>query len=292
MKPLAPIRTLRLVPVLALVLASCNRQPAPNASAPHGPGSAAETSTTVIAAPPTAATSSQLPGDHAVTRHYKISVMLPTLPDGEQPLVDALRTTADNTKRDFLKSLPDPRQFPEFAERRFELLLKFRIAANTAAFTSVRETGMKDTGGAHPAPVEAAFVFDRHAGKLVRLDDLFAKPEAARKALANAAHDVLLKKFMANAPKASDGSSPEAIRGWKSSMLQMLNDGTQPTTVNYSMFVVRAGEGENAPSPGITLVFPPYQVAPYVYGTQTVEIPASVFATFLKASYHGDFATH
>lgn len=291
MKPLAPIRPIRLVPVLALLLAACNRQPAPDAPPPPGPGSAADTSTTVIAAPPTGATSGQLPGDHAVTRHYKISVTLPTLPEGEQPLADALRTTADNVKRDFLKSLPDPRQFPEFAERRFELLLKFRIAANTAAFTSVRETGMQDTGGAHPVPIEAAFVFDRHAGKLVRLDDLFARPDAARKALANFARGVLLRKFMANAPKPSDGSSPEAIRGWKSSMLQMLNDGTQPTTVNFSMFVVRTGEAETAPSPGITLVFPPYQVAPYVYGTQTVDVPASVFATFLQVGYRGDFAS-
>jgi|SRR5690348_7583050 len=291
MKPLAPIRPIRLVPVLALLLAACNRQPAPDAPPPPGPGSVADTSTTVIAAPPTGATSGQLPGDHAVTRHYKISVTLPTLPEGEQPLADALRTTADNVKRDFLKSLPDPRQFPEFAERRFELLLKFRIAANTAAFTSVRETGMQDTGGAHPVPIEAAFVFDRHAGKLVRLDDLFARPDAARKALANFARGVLLRKFMANAPKPSDGSSPEAIRGWKSSMLQMLNDGTQPTTVNFSMFVVRTGEAETAPSPGITLVFPPYQVAPYVYGTQTVDVPASVFATFLQVGYRGDFAS-
>jgi hypothetical protein len=290
MKPLAPIRPMRLVPVLALVLAACNRQPGPNAPASPGPEPAADTSTTVIAAPPMTATSGQLPGDQAVTRHYKISVTLPTLPASEQPLADALRTTADSAKRHFLKSLPDPRQFPEFAGRRFELLLKFRVAADTPAFTSVREAGMQDTGGAHPTPIEAAFVFDRHAGKLVRLDDLFAKPEAARKALANFAHDVLLKKFMANAPKASDGSSPEAIRGWKSSMLQMLNDGTQPTTVNYSMFVVRAGAGGNAPSPGITLVFPPYQIAAYVYGTQTVEVPAEVFAKFLKREYSNDFA--
>lgn len=290
MKPLAPIRPTRLVPLLALVLAACNRQPAPNAPASPRPGSAADTPTTVIAAPPTAGSTGQLPGDHTVTRHYKISITLPTLPGSEQPLADALRTTADNAKRDFLKALPDPQQFPEFTERRFELLLKFRNAATTPAFTSVRETGMQDTGGAHPAPIEAAFVFDRHAGKLVRLDDLFAKPEAARRALANFTRDVLLRRFMANVTKATDGSSPEAIRGWKSGMLQMLNEGTQPTTVNYSIFMVRAGDSGNAPSPGITLVFPPYQVAPYVYGTQMVDVPAEVFATFLKSAYANAFA--
>lgn len=287
MKPLAPIR---LMPALALALAACNQQPAPNTAAPPAPASVADMSATVIAAPPTGTSSGKLPSDHATTRHYKISVTLPTLPAEERPLADALRTTADNAKREFLKALPDPRQFPEFADRRFELRLKFEVAAHTPAFTSVRETGMQDTGGAHPIPVEAAFVFDRHAGKLVTLDDLFAQPGAARKALANFAHDTLLKRLMANAPKPGDGSSPEAIRGWKSSMVQMLNRGTRPTTVNYSLFVVRAGEDENARSPGIDLVFPPYQVAPYVYGTQTVAVPAEVFAKLLKPRYEKAFA--
>ncbi|HJP98749.1 MAG TPA: RsiV family protein [Rhodanobacteraceae bacterium] len=288
MKPLASIRPIRLVPALALALAACGQQPAPDTAA--AAGSVADTSATAIAAPPTSTNSRKLPGDHAVTRHYRISVTLPTLPADEQPLADALRTTADNGKREFLEALPDPTQFPEFAGRRFELLLKFRVAANTRAFTSVRETGLQDTGGAHPAPVEAAFVFDRHARKLVTLDDLFAEPDGARKALANFARDTLLKRFMANAPEPGDGSSAQAIRGWKSGMLQMLNDGTQPTTVNYSLFVVRAGEDEDAPSPGITLVFPPYQVAAYVYGRQTVEVPAAVFAKFLKPQYRSDFA--
>lgn len=288
MKPLA---LQRLIPALTLVLAACNQQSGPDNAAPPTPASVADTSATVIAAPPTGASNGKLPGDHAVTRHYKISVTLPSLPADERPLADALRTTADNAKREFLKALPDPRQFPEFADRRFELLLKFEIAANTPAFTSVRETGMQDTGGAHPIPLQAAFVFDRRAGKLVTLDDLFAQPEAARKALANFAHDTLLKRFMANAPKPGSGSSPEATHGWESSMVQMLNHGTQPTTVNYSLFVVRAGTGNKARSPGITLVFPPYQVAPYVYGTQTVDVPTRVFAKFLEPRYRGDFAT-
>lgn len=290
MKSLAANHPIRMVPALALVLAACGGQPASNTPAPPGPGSTADASATVIASPPTSTVGGKLPGDHAVTRHYKISITLPTLPAGEQPLADALRTTADNAKRAFLKALPDPQTFPEFADRRFELSLKFQVASNTRAFTSVREIGMQETGGAHPAPVEAAFVFDRHAGKLVTLDDLFTDPDAARRALANFAHDALLKRFMANAPRPGDGSSAEAIRGWKSSMLQMLDDGTQPTTVNYSLFVVRAGEGEGAPSAGLTLVFPPYQVAAYVYGTQTVEVPAAVFAKFLKPSYRNDFA--
>ncbi len=287
MKASATICGLTLAAV-ALALTGCQRQSATStASAP-----AASPSAPVIPAPATApapASTAPVLGDHAVTRHYKIAIALPTLPADEKTLTDALRTTADNAKRDFVQALPDPQTLPEFANRQFELILDFKIAAQTAAFTSVRETGSSDTGGAHPIPVDASFVFDRKAGKLVALDDLFADPDAARRALANFAHDTLLKRFMANAPKPGEGS-PDAIHEWKANTTQMLNDGTMPTTVNYSVFVVRAGTTADAPSPGLTLIFPPYQVAPYVYGTQTVDVPASVFAKFLKPVYASDFA--
>lgn len=286
--PTTKASTTITVAFAALALAACQQQPATApASTP-----AASASAPVIPAPATApapASTAPVPGDHAATKHYKIAISLPALPADAKPMSEAMRTTADNAKRDFVQALPDPQTLPEFANRQFELLLDFKVAAQTPAFISVRESGSSDTGGAHPNPVQAAFVFDRKAGKLVALDDLFADPDTARKALANFAHDTLLKKLMANAPKPGEGS-PDAIREWKSNMLQMLDGGTKPTTVNYSVFVVQAGANQDAPSPGIMLIFPPYQVAPYVDGTQTVDVPASTFAKFLKPAYQGDFA--
>ncbi len=273
----------------AIALAAGTQQPEQNPAAPVPAATAAPAASTPIICAPAQAGTAGLPGDHATTKHYKIAINLPALPADAKPLAGALRATADDAKREFLQALPDPKQMPEFANRQFELLLDFKLAADTPAFTSVRETGMQDTGGAHPIPVEAAFVYDRKAGKLVTLDDLFADPDAARKALANFAHDALLKKFLAGAPKSGEGS-PEALREWKSNMTQMLNDGTKPTTVNYSVFVVRAGNTGNAASPGLTLIFPPYQVAAYVYGTQSVDVPAGVFAKFLKPAYASAFA--
>lgn len=287
MKPLAP--ACFVAALAAIALAACSQQPEQNPAAPAPAATAAPAASTPIISAPAQAGSAGLPGDHATTKHYKIAINLPALPADAKPLAGALRATADDAKREFLQALPDPKQMPEFANRQFELLLDFKLAADTPAFTSVRETGMQDTGGAHPIPVEAAFVYDRKAGKLVTLDDLFADPDAARKALANFAHDALLKKFLAGAPKSGEGS-PEALREWKSNMTQMLNDGTKPTTVNYSVFVVRAGNTGNAASPGLTLIFPPYQVAAYVYGTQSVDVPAGVFAKFLKPAYASAFA--
>lgn len=288
MKPLAPTRFVAALAAIAL-LAACSQQPGQNPAPPAPAATTAPAASTPIISAPAQAGSAGLPGDHATTKHYRIAINLPVLPADAKPLAGALRATADDAKREFLQALPDPKQMPEFANRQFELLLDFKLAADTPAFTSVRETGIQDTGGAHPIPVEAAFVFDRKAGRLITLDDLFADPDAARKALANFAHDTLLKKFMASAPKPGEGS-PDALREWQSNMTQMLNDGTKPTTVNYSVFVVRAGAQATSASPGLTLIFPPYQVAAYVYGTQSVDVPSSVFAKFLKPEYRNAFS--
>lgn len=269
----------------ACALAACQQPPMPTASTP------APTATTASGAsvPAPAASAAPLPGDHATTRRYRIAIDLPPLPADEAPLAKALRATADDAKREFLAALPDPAELPEFANRRFDLFLDFKVVARTSAFTSVRATGGMDIGGAHPVPVDASFVLDRKGGRLLTLDALFTDPDAARAALADFAHAALLKKLMANAPKPGEGS-PQALREWHENTVRMLDDGTRPTSVNYAVFAVRAGADASAPSPGLTLIFPPYQVAAYVYGAQTVDVPAKVFAKFLRPAYAADFA--
>ncbi len=279
----------RLLPLLtALLLTACQQQPADHAAA-HT--SAATGGGPVIAAVPAPATSvnARLPGDHAHTRRYVIAIDLPHLPAADAPLARALRAAADQAKREFLAALPEPAERPGLAARQFQLALTYRIAATTPEFTSIRASGSEATGGAHPVPIEATFVLDRRLGELITLDDLFADPDAARVALAKVAHAALLGRFMAQAPTPGEGS-PAAIREWKANLLQMLNGGTRPTRVNYSLFVVRAGPRAGDPSPGLTLVFAPYQVAPYVYGTQTVDVPASEFVQFLQPRYATAFA--
>lgn len=277
------------------LLAGCQPSPPSASSSPaiasSGAAVPARPGAAGASVPARAAATATPPGDHATTPHYKIAVDLPTLPSEEAPLAAALRATADHAKREFLAALPDPVQLPEFADRQFDLFLEFKVAARTPAFTSVLETGGEDTGGAHPIPIVATFVFDRDAGRMLTLDELFADPGAARNALAAFARAALEKQLMADAPKPGEGS-PEALREWKTNLLSMLRDGTQPTAANYAQFVVRAGGDAGAPSPGLTLVFPPYQVAAYVYGTRMVDVPAHVFAEFLAPAYAAAFTNH
>lgn len=279
--------------VATLVLAGCGQS-----STPEADRAAATTATTATAAttavpatattvPAAAASAAPLPGDNVTTPRYKIAIHYPTLSAQEAVLAQALRDTSAAAKRDFMQALPDPKQFPEFADRQLQLQLDYTVAARTADFTSVRERGMSDTGGAHPIPVDGSFVYDAHAQRVIALDDLFTDPAAARQRLSTLARNALSEKLLAKAPDASE-ASPEARREWTDNMRQMIDDGTDPTAANFSNFVVRAGAGDTAA--GLTLIFSPYQVAPYVYGTQTVDVPAEVFAGLLKPQYRQAFA--
>lgn len=278
-----PISATFLVGV-ALV-AGCSDTSTPNASSVAASVPVAAT-TIAPSAKPIPATSTALPDDHATTHRYRIAITYPPLPADQAALEQALRNSGNAAKREFMHALPDPKKFPEFADRQLQLLIDYTIAARTPAFVSVREKGMSDTGGAHPLPIDAAFVYSVHADKLITLDDLFTDPVAARKRLGEMARKSLHAKFMKHAPDSGEGT-PQARREWSANMQRMLDDGTQPTSGNFSQFIV---SNDVHGAPGLTLIFPPYQVAPYVFGTQTVDIPLSDFVHLLKPRFRDDFA--
>lgn len=263
------------LPVFAMLLTACH-------------GAPDDTVTASSAASPSTAAAANPLEEHLATSRYKVDISYPALHADEAPLAAMLRRIAGAAKRDFLRSLPDPGTFPEFADRQLQLRMDFKLAGRTGEFTSVGETGFQDTGGAHPAPIDAAIVYDIHAHRTITLDDLFTNPDAARKALAGYARTDLTKKIMAQAPKPGEGS-PEALKEWKANAKQMIDHGTQPTPQNFANFIVRATDNPLDPSPGLQLIFPPYQVAAYVYGTQTVFAPTEVFAQLLKPQYRNAF---
>lgn len=268
-----------LLGIATLALAACHGTPSDDSTAV----SAASSSK-----PPASRTPARPLEEHVATSRYRIDISYPGLNAAEAPLAAMLHRIGGAAKRDFLRALPDAKIFPEFADRQLQLRIDFKVAARTGAFTSVRETGFQDTGGAHPAPIDAAIVYDAHAHRTITLDDLFAHPEAARKAIADFARAQLMKKMMAQAPKAGDGS-PAAIKEWKANATQVIDGGTQPTPQNFANFIVRATSSPLDPSPGLTLIFPPYQVAAYVYGTQTVDVPTEAFEAYLKPQYRNTF---
>ncbi len=275
----------------ALILAGCGDSSAPEPAAPPSATSSvpAQAATAERAGPaPAASVANTLPGDHARTRHYRIDIAYPHLPPADDALDRALHAAGDKAKREFMLGLPDPKALPGFADRQMQLKIDFSVAARMPRFVSVREKGMAATGGAHPIPIDGSFVYDVQAQKVIGLDDLFDDPAKARRVLAGFARAALEKKLLAEVPGGSE-ASPEARREWKRNMREMIEDGTAPTRQNFSEFVVLAGAGDKAS--GLELIFSPYQVAPYVYGTQTVDVPVDVFAGLLGKDYRNAFDT-
>ena len=226
------------------------------------------------------ASSTTLPGDHASSRRYRIAISYPLLAPDANALSQALRENAAAAKQQFVQALPDRQKLPEFANRQLQLLIDYKVSSRTPAFISVRGQGMMDTGGAHPIPLDATFVLDLPAQRLVGLDDLFVDPDAARRKLADFARGVLEQTLLSKVP-GGDEAAPEVRKAWQDNMRTMIDAGTRADAKNFTEFQVDPD--------GLVLVFSPYHVAPYVYGAQTVKVPLSVFAAALKPRYRGAF---
>lgn len=267
-----------------LVLTGCGRSSSPGPAHPASTAAAAAGTVSI----PAIAASSVVPDDHAQTKRYRIDIDYPRLPASDAVLARALHKTGNEAKHEFMQGLPDPQELPEFANRQLQLKVDFSVASRMPRFVSVRERGMADTGGAHPIPIDASFVYDTKSDKVISLDDLFVHPKQARQLLARVSRDALEKKLLANVP-GGNKTSAKVRKEWVDNMRDMIKGGTEPTPLNFSEFVVLAGAGDKAS--GLQLIFSPYQVAPYVYGTQTVDVPVDTFADLLKPAYRDAFDT-
>jgi hypothetical protein len=129
-----------------------------------------------------------------------------------------------------------------------------RMRANTdrIAFTaytasrrllSFRFEELRDTGGAHPNRAYASFVFDMQRQARLSLADIFSDEPAALKILAElAARRMEL---------ALDGA--------------VFPEGVTPRPANFAVFVLDGAD--------IVFTFPPYQVASFAQGSQTLRVP-------------------
>lgn len=123
-----------------------------------------------------------------------------------------------------------------------------------------------DTGGAHPNSTYRTFTFDRVTGTQLSLSSIFAPGSSYLLALSDKSRAIL-------APRIAEVSSiplEEFDRSY-------LDSGTTPLSDNFQWFYF---EGDV-----LVLLFPPYQVGPYVLGAQEARIPKAELSTILRAEY-------
>jgi len=222
-----------------------------------------------------------LPGDHAKTGSYTVDISYPPLSPEAGALTRELHAHGEAAKRDMMQVV-----HAAPADHPVRLAIVFEVASRTPRFLSVREKGYLDTGGVHPRPLIGTFVFDMRDKKVLALDDLFTDPAGTRAKLADFARQALYAKLLDKVPGGAK-TPPKARAEWQANMRGMIDPGTAPTPANFSHFLINSGSLDRSMS--LTLVFPPYQVAPYVYGVQTVDVPLKLFAADLKPEYRSAF---
>ena len=254
--------------VAAVLLAGCEKQ-----------RSAMVASTTPINSVSAAEPTSDEDSGHG--DGYSYHIRYPALQPEWRTLDTALRGYATVQKKDFLAAQSGERS-ANVSE--YQLDITFNIARRTDDFASILVNGSSYTGDAHPNPLVASFVLHLSDNKLVNVGDLFADSDAALKILSDESRRQLEGRFDAQLrDQVGEGA---ALAPALKDMHEWVERGTEPKPENFAVFLV---DGLESKAIGLTLVFPPYQVAPYVDGAPQVEVPAKLFHALLKPEYVAAF---
>lgn len=130
------------------------------------------------------------------------------------------------------------------------------------------------TGGAHPNASLSTLIWDREAGRQIGAGDLFAGEEAA--------YDALLGPLRARLVEARGerlemgGLSTDELRG-------DVEEAVSREAGSLDRLAISSGE--NGAANGITVYFPPYEVAPYAEGSYVIDLPADLFTDALVPPY-------
>jgi hypothetical protein len=272
--------SLRVAACLLLALvAGCSEAPPP--PTPQNPAPSAADAKPAETAPAHVADRQDVShrDDVEATVHY------PALRDELAPLDRAMHAYADAQKAAIAARLSQAAPAAERAEKPGRLDLDFTVATQTEDFVSALAEGLGDFGGAHPQPLRTTFTLHLASGRIVALTDLFADANAALATFSNEARRRLEPEFEGRLR--SENLADKVLAERLKSARQMLEAGTAPTADNFSSFLV---DGVDGKAIGITLIFPPAQVAAYVEGAQQVVVPAKVFYAQLKTEYRDAFA--
>ena len=142
--------------------------------------------------------------------------------------------------------------------RKETLEIKYLIASSPRTVSYIFTT-YEDTLGAHGNTFFRTFTFDTSTGALLSLADLFAPGS----------------DYLSRLSSISRAELPAIIGD--SAATSFIASGTTPSDKNFENFFL-----DNA---SLVILFPPYQVAPYSAGPQTLRIKAADLANFLKPEY-------
>lgn len=145
----------------------------------------------------------------------------------------------------------------------FSLEMNYELFQFSDTVTSLLYTVYDYTGGAHGMTTFQSYVFDTANQRVLTLNDIFqagVDPLATVQPLVRQSLETQLTELA--------GQPPDA---------QWLDQGTAPLPENYATWVLTPD--------ALVFYFPPYQVAAYALGPQTVSIPLADLANVLNPEY-------
>lgn len=211
--------------------------------------------------------------EHVRTQGYAITVRYPHLPHHNAPLAKAMHSFGQQHRDAFVEHMQHSHLPPLTGHYPRELSLSFSLHARTPDFTSVLGQGERYTGGPHAKPITVSFTEDRNAKRLITLNDLLADPRQGLQAIARIARRQLYLR----------------LHGQTHGHDRRLDRGTRPRASNYDVFTI---DGHGRTARGLTIIFPPRQVAGYAAGPQPVHISAEDLLPYLKSDYRPAFGGH
>jgi len=166
---------------------------------------------------------------------------------------NALKEYIEQTQKSFLNELSEDEDTPADAPGKTGINVVYSILYNAKTALSIRfDVSLYHKGAAHP--LNSVVIHNFIDGKKVELADLFTSNASYLEPIAQFCKQAITKK------KISDEK-------W-------IAEGTKSILENYDTWYFT--------NKGIGIVFNTYQVAAYVYGPQTVDIPLSVILSILK----------
>lgn len=169
--------------------------------------------------------------------------------------VDAFKETAD-----FENLTAEEAEFLGLGDgRRYSLSIVYLIS-DAGKTLSYIFTTYQDTGGAHGNLAFTTFVFDTASGENLALSDIFVEGADYLRVLSNAARTRL-----------------PSIIGEAFADAETIALGTEPKEESFANFFFHGTD--------LVILFPPYQVAAYAAGPQTLRIPIEELSDILKEKY-------
>lgn len=261
------VAALALLPVL---LAGCKRDDAPPVAAAPAPGG------TVAPAGPAAPV--VLKDVIETTPGYIVGISYPARAAAYPPLAQALHAYAEAARAGLMQAVAGLNGAKLRAP--YDLSLQFSMLAETPRVVAVAADGSTYTGGAHGAPLVERFVWLPQRQQMLAAEQLIPDADGWVQVSAYVREQLMTGLSAALDEEALEGGVRAGQMALRS---RMIDDGTAPSAASFARFepVMNADGSIRA----LRFVFPPDQVAPYVEGTVTVDVPARVLLPLVAPEY-------